>query len=185
MEPMTRSNLYGQNEEYGVSTNEAQQGAKVVTARWDTVPRHFNHHTITTGHSRRSDLSEVGNELGLESHVEQMLRGRVPIPNFPGMFAQASVTGQHLLVDVSCGVRVLVRFVVAPISDQASQKAFEDILKYDMHRIGNREPRAPYCSASITFAGLLQSQELYWIADYERCIAWTWFAMVADKGSVI
>lgn len=154
------------------------------TSHWDNLPGYIYHHTITTGHCRRSDLSEVGKNLGLETHVDEMLQKPTPIPNFNGMFAQAVETDCTLAVDVLAKDRqLLVRFVVSRNNDSVSRALFADLLENDTLRVGSTEPKAPYCSASISFAGLLQSQDLYWIADYERCIAWTWLAMTAARGS--
>lgn len=141
--------------------------------------KYLNHHTVNTGHSRKSYRSEVAEDLGLRNHVAALLNSRVPIPGFPKYFAEGSQNNSCISVSVYRSRTLLVRFVVAARNDFSAAEEFKRLLE-PSHAGENDEPLAPYCSVTIADQPPADLLEFVWIADYERCVAWEWLAMEAE-----
>lgn len=153
---------------------------KSLQKQWDSLPLFLEHHTVTSAHTRKSPRTEIIPDLGLEEHVLELLSDISSIPNFPGAFARGQALGSTLKVDVLMKGWAVVTFLVAPDNSTVSASAFAKLVKRDVSKTGNVEPRAPYCSVALSIEAISMISQLSWIADYERCIAWTWLAMISE-----
>jgi len=143
---------------------------------WAKLPDYLCHHTVTSGHSRLSARAEVGGDLGLGAHVHGLSVGVSRIPCFRGYSARGCIYGTTLAVEVLRNRRVISRFIATPENTEESKQVFSILLEKDISKAGADEPTAPYCSTSLTLDGPAYAHDLLWVADYQRCIAWTWFA---------
>lgn len=152
-----------------------------LQTQWDSLPLFLKHHTVTSAHTRESPRSEIIPDLGLEDHVLEMLSKMTTIPNSERVFARGRTMGSNLTVDVVINGLAVVTFLVAAENNAMSASDFAKLVKRDVSKAGNVEPQAPYCSVALSIEATAQLSELSWIADYERCIAWTWLAMISEN----
>lgn len=144
---------------------------------WNDLPTSLNHHTITTDNTRKSPRSEVTPSQALDEHVMRLLAGDSNIPGFESYSSVGKNVDGGLSVDVWRSGTHIVTFIVCPENNAASSALFDELKLFAMHARTSREPTAPFCSAAIHAGALLFPTSLMWIADYERCVAWTWLHM--------
>ena len=144
------------------------------------------HYTLNTGHSRNSPRSEVADEVILA--LAPLLRsGEHDLP-IEGYRAIITIDGGGLLASVFNGPRPCITMAVAP-DDAAADAVWGTIEKLYL-QIGDmpgfrtadfaapqRPATTPWCAA---FTAVPTAEEAYWIADFERCLAWAW---IETKGA--
>lgn len=138
---------------------------------------YINHITLDTGDNRRSPRDEVPDAViaTLKPHIDAALRGgSAPIPGSDDTL-KATATGAFLVATVLIeGAAPAVTFGVAPRSRGAA-KLWEMLhLGHETETEIGQPPPAPWCAVRIEDTTLASAP---WLADYERCIAWTWLAM--------
>jgi len=142
------------------------------------------HITLETGHSRRSLRTEVSDEiiLMLRPHLEGALRrGTVPLPIEGGYQLKATAAGAFLVGTIlDRDDTPIVTFGVAPRSRGAAKlwAMLHDGRPTDTE--APQPPAAPWLAVRMEFGALDFPDALDWLADYERCIAWTWIEMRKD-----
>ena len=151
---------------------------------------YINHITLSTGHLRRSSLSEVPDETlaFLRPWLDAALKSEVPIPLPADELAHYSAmaiheiglvvtvyapAGPHLPGKPHTGENApIATFGVAKRSREAAP-LWEKLKKHFSNR-PSPAPETPWCAVALhdNLIAFADAQE--WLGDFERCIAWTW-----------
>lgn len=155
------------------------------------VTSYIWHITLNTGHSRRSERSEVDD--GVISTVRLILAEavaapgqRIPvIPGPPDIALEAHPAGPHLLAPVwdSHTGAPLLTLGIAPRSREAGR--LWEVLHGGNHHlvVGLADvPRAPWCGFVLHPTIMLRPDAMRWAGDMERCVAWAWMELRRDLG---
>lgn len=147
------------------------------------------HLTLNTGHSRVSPRQEVSDEA-IRALADTLTPGRHPVPVLAGYEAEAAVERRQIVVTVFApGGRPLVLFGVAPDDDAAAE--LWPILERYYHALTEmpglrsadfaaaRRPETTPWVAAITI--LPAAEEAYWLADYEKCLAWAFLLSLEER----
>jgi hypothetical protein len=134
------------------------------------------HYTLATGHTRQSPRSEVSDAV-VEQLRPMLLTGRHSLP-FAGYECQTTIEGDGLVATVWNDNRPIVTFGVAP-NDATASLVWEwlETLYMDTpfrRRVPRRPATTPWCAAIVM--AMLPDES--WVADFERCLAWTWIETV-------
>lgn len=143
------------------------------------------HYTINTGHTRESPRAEVGEDV-LATLAHMLASGNHVMPGPPGYSCRVTIDGGALLATVSHGQRPCISFGVA--TDDASADMLWSTLEKHYHEITDmpgirsadfavvkRPASTPWCAAITIMA---TPDEAYWMADFERCLAWAWIEAI-------
>lgn len=142
--------------------------------------RYLEHLTLTTGHSRRSPRSEVPDEVvsTLRLWLDRALAGgdMEPLPgDLEQRFGAVAVKGAGLIVtlyNLELGAPVgIVKFGVAGRSRHSREcwKILTSVAATDA-----KQPAVPWCAAVLYPAAFDCIDDLPWVGDFERCVAWAW-----------
>lgn len=148
------------------------------------------HVTLLTGHVRHSPRGEVTDDTMIlmtswlaDQGVRPVRTGQVhhaPIPNFPGYTAKMKANGRCLAATVGHEIfGDMLKIWVAPtLLDGA--KAW---LLHGYKR--TQQPPAPWCVVKLlpAFESLIRHEDVSWLGDFERCLAWAWIEMLATRFS--
>jgi len=150
--------------------------------------RTLAHVTLATGHVYDSPRDAV--EPGVVEALRPVLvaaltGGPAPIPGFPGYTLSGGVIGDACMVTVSAqgsegaqhDPNPIVSIAIAASADHAS-RLWRDLCELSTGVNSTIDPAspppAPWCGATLYPAALAHYDQLQWIADLERCLAWTW-----------
>lgn len=149
------------------------------------------HITLTTGHTRESPRSEVGDQVlpVVQDLLYRALVGeRVPVPGVPQLCTmRASAADSALLITVYTEGGQSVPIVTFGIAchERDSRPLWEMLHDSAAHTPikTNREkpPSAPWCAARIEVGSAIHQQPMDWVGDFERCIAWGWMEMQEER----
>ena len=151
----------------------------------------LHHYTVPTGHTRQCRRSEVHPQV-LEQLRPLLKNGRHKMPIAGGYTLLVSIEGNCLLATVFCGERPCVSVGVAPDAEASAKlwpiiergylEALDAIKMQPGQDAAARHPLppngVPWCAAYLVLA---TPAEAYWIADFERCLAWAWIEKVRAK----
>lgn len=151
----------------------------------------LQHYTVPTGHTRQCSRSEVPPQV-MDQLRPLLKTGRHKMPITGGYTLLVSVDGHCLLATVFCGERPCVSIGVAPDADASAKlwpivergylEALDAIKMQPGQDAAARHPLppngVPWCAAYLVLA---TPSEAYWIADFERCLAWSWIEKVRGK----
>ena len=142
-----------------------------------TAPRHLEHVTLNTGHTRRSPRSEAADEVvrGLAVGLDRAIatKAREPIPGF-ALFSTA--LGGAAMVTLWREAAPVVTFGVAADAKDSAK------LWRLLHQGGagkhatnpERPPAAPWLGVRMEAgAASTPPDDLLWLANFGRCLAWT------------
>lgn len=140
----------------------------------------INHVTIDTGNTRKSPRSEVTNDVVklLKKWLSSSKPIKMPgapdgsfvnqIPCCAGFTALITPRGRSLIVSVLHHFRPCVTFAVAP--DSTSGAKMWEVLDGKQN-----PPQAPFCAVRFEVGmGLMPHEDLMWLGDFERSVAWAW-----------
>jgi hypothetical protein len=155
-------------------TRERGKGTVDVTA-----PRQIEHVTLDTGHARRSPRSAIEDEIirVLDAAFDRAITtgAREPIPGWAPFSFNVTVEAGAAIVNLWREATPVVTFGIA--ADPASSPKLWRLLheggagKHATSR--DRPPAAPWIGARMEIgAALTAPDDLLWIADFERCLAW-------------
>lgn len=146
------------------------------------------HHTLNTGHTRVSPRREVRNDV-VATLRPMLAPGQHDLPGMEGYSVVVTPDGAGLLATVSRGQLPCVTFGVAA-TDEAAEPLWRELERFYL-ALGDqpgfraadflaphRPKTTPWCAA-VTVLGT--AEELYWMADFERCLAWAWIESVNAK----
>ncbi len=135
----------------------------------------MQHITLTTEDCRWSPRYEVDDAVlpVLVDHLALARRQHAPIPGQPDWTAHATDERNVLMITICRGEIPMVTCAVVPADGHVQRVAGR------MTRAGGA-PRempqpGPWCLVRLydTIA-LLSRDEVEWLGDYERCVAWAW-----------
>jgi hypothetical protein len=145
---------------------------------------HLHHLTLQTGHSRRSERSEIvphARAATAELLREALATGRAELPIEPaGYWMRTTPHGRCLLVTVMHGDELpLVTYGVATHA-YCGARTWRGLLDCDpliygsLHGDPATQPQAPWCAARLEPGLAYMPEAAAWLGDMERCIAWAW-----------
>jgi hypothetical protein len=145
-----------------------------------TAPRHLEHVTLNTGHTRRSPRSEAADEVvrGLAVGLDRAIatKAREPIPGFALFSYSVTALGGAAMVTLWREAAPVVTFGVAADAKDSAK------LWRLLHQGGagkhatnpERPPAAPWLGVRMEAgAASTPPDDLLWLANFERCLAWT------------
>lgn len=152
---------------------------------------HFNHITLQTGHSRRSERQEVADATIVASL--EWLTAAVDSGNVHPLFAPVQdYAGSAMVIEGALVVTVygraphvgtrppLVTIGVAQRSRHA-QPLWDSLTKAARKMVrGLARPPVPWCAASIHASSSRDVDALGWIAQFETALAWAWITRHPD-----
>jgi len=150
----------------------------------------LHHLTLNTGDLRTSPKSEVA--ASTLSTMEQWLKAgasknRVPLPRpLYRYLADLTVTHDHnLLVTVYSPGQSFSGPAIWPIVSfgvcaQGSPQFWEALHDVHLRQPSLEEPAAPWCAARLYGPITEDPDSLTWLADFERCCAWAWIALLDE-----
>lgn len=138
--------------------------------------RYLYHVTTTTGHSRKSYRSEVGDTVVevCRKLVDAMRDGsRIEIPGQSGYWCDARISGRCMSARIYAGSELIVAFAVAE-NERCGAALWRGLHNAENHAKTDpeKQPRAPWCGVSLTESFALHQDCWDWVGDFERCIAW-------------
>jgi predicted outer membrane repeat protein len=144
-----------------------------------SAPRHLEHVTLDTGHTRRSPRSEAADEVvrGLAAGLDRAIatKAREPVPGFALFSYNVAALGGAAIFTLWREAAPVVTFGVA-----ANAKDSAKIWRL-LHQGGagkhatnpERPPAAPWIGARMEAgAASTPHDDLLWIAKFERSLAW-------------
>lgn len=143
----------------------------------------MQHITLDTGHVRWSPREEVDAGLYrlLLDHIAAALHGPAPIPELPGWTAHAAAEDGILILTVSRHLRdAIVPLVSIGVTAESRRLvALDRLMRRDDLSIppiaAEARVRGPWCLVRLyPTVALIPPQDLAWMGDYERCVAWAW-----------
>lgn len=150
--------------------------------------RTLTHITLNSGHSRESPRSEVRSDIikMMRPLLRRALKGeRVPVPSKPGWTINGGVEGSACVVTVWAGVGSDAVPVVSV--GVAGGRNGSDTTWRMLHSMSSGSPLVtspeampsiPWCGVALLVgAALVPREELGWLGDFERVIAWTWISL--------
>jgi hypothetical protein len=154
----------------------------------------MHHITVNTGHVRWSPRDEVDRRLLslLRDHLHAALHGRAPVPGFPAFATHATHEQNVLMATISRrrdeGWVPIVTLAVVPASGDL--QGIWTLLRRGPSAlpIADAPPpdvsAGPWCLVRLwDVVALLPREELEWLGDYERCLAWAWLEVPEDHGA--
>jgi hypothetical protein len=155
-------------------TREGRKGTVDVTA-----PHQIEHVILDTGHARRSPRSAIEDEIirVLDASFDRAITtgAREPIPGWAPFSFNVTTEAGAAIVNLWREATPVVTFGIA--ADPASSPKLWRLL----HEGGagkhatspDRPPATPWIGARMEIgAALTAPDDLLWIADFERCLAW-------------
>lgn len=146
------------------------------------MDKYLEHLTLSTGYSRRSFRSEVGNDAiaALSPWLSHALdSGDIePLPGLGDRYGAVVVKDAGLIVTIYSieGVHPagLVKFGVANRSRQSKQcwRVLAAVAGGGSTLLP--PPAVPWCAAVLYPEAATHLEDLTWLGDFERCVAWTW-----------
>lgn len=142
--------------------------------------QYLNHITLETGHNRRSPRHEVDAEVVrfLMAHLSDAIKkGTSPIPTEENYALKAETRGADLTATVASAAGTpILSFAI--VQDSNGAKEFWDRILRRCKAPASTlmMPSAPWLAVWIESPAMAFSIS-EWVADYERCIAWTWIKM--------
>lgn len=143
---------------------------------------YLNHITLSTGHTRRSDRSDVTDEtikaLGPWLNAVIAHQDDYPMPGPLGVRDGFVMSASALHGGLVCHVGQLdsgplVSFGVATRSRQSGELWAWMCAQYGS-RAALTSPGTPWCAVALRPAFSAQHGASAWLGDFERCVAWTW-----------
>lgn len=140
---------------------------------------YINHITLSTGHSRRSPRTEVGNDViaWLRPWLDKLLGGTplpLPEPSLDHYSASAHIEQGGLVMTIYAGAAALVTMAVAARSRQSAPLWAYMQAQHGPSGPGTPAPAAPWLAVALR-PGLAQHADANeWLGDFERCVAWAW-----------
>lgn len=146
---------------------------------------HLNHITLQTGHTRKSDRSELSTQVlaYCTDLITQCLLNpdkKIAIDNLDGYFFSAGNIGANSLFGtVWHGQKQpvpLVTLIIAKKSRNAT-KLWQELHRHCVAPAVtdiNNAPQVPWCAVSLTPMAGDYADALGWLGDFERCLAWAW-----------
>jgi hypothetical protein len=144
-----------------------------------TAPRHLEHVTLDTGHTRRSPRSEAADEVvrGLAAGLDRAIatKAREPVPGFALFSYNVTALGGAAIFTLWREAAPVVTFGVAANAKDSAK------LWRLLHQGGagkhatnpERPPAAPWIGARMEAgAASTPHDDLLWIAKFERSLAW-------------
>ena len=125
----------------------------------------INHYTNESGHNRKSPRSEVGDEIIDALEKEGMTNpGRYTLDSFDlhGWVINIKNAGRSWIVDMHKNKEHVVSFLVSESLDPVAIAEFEPSVT----------PEPPYIVVKIINPTALSFDDLGWLGDFERCLAW-------------
>lgn len=160
---------------------------------------YLNHATLNTGHVCKSFRSEIAS--GTVDILRPWITGLInhngtkmafPIAELKH-FSALALTESGLVMTVygpasphikgaaATGELPLITFGVAQVGDNA-QYIWDSLSK--IVRPNFTMPSTPWCGVILHPSLLLYQQDISWLADFERCVAWTWISGNASLKAV-
>lgn len=133
----------------------------------------ISHVTLATGHASRSYRQDV---------TDAAIAALRPLLQADGDYAIPSVESRRLWVTRSGRLLLATIMAETPICTLAiadrsvgAQKLLQMIHK-DVEAATDplKPPRAPWCAARIEVGLADHLDDMNWLADFQRCLAWTW-----------
>jgi len=138
------------------------------------------HVTLQTGHSSQSYRQDIADAA--ITALSPLLRadGEYPIPSVADRRLCVTRAGRLLLATVLaetaiCTLAVANRSVGAQKLWHMIHKGVETAT--DPHK----PPRAPWCAARIEPGLAIHAEDQPWLADFQRCLAWTWIESLPGR----
>ncbi|HTV33263.1 MAG TPA: hypothetical protein VME69_09205 [Methylocella sp.] len=138
------------------------------------------HVTLQTGQSSRSYRQDIA-DAAIHA-LRPLLRadGEYPIPSVADRRLWVTRTGRLLLATVLAETSICTMAVAD--RSVGAQKLWHMIHKgVETATDPESPPRAPWCAARIEpgFSSHLDDRE--WLADFQRCLAWTWIESLPGR----
>jgi hypothetical protein len=151
--------------------------------------RYILHITLDTGHTRRSPRAEVDDVAiaAVQDGLDRALAGGRPLIPGGDCTMTATAAGKCLIATAwSGGAAPLVTVGVAAHSRCGARlwRALHEERGAAMPRLataGNPCPQEPWCAARLEIGLASEPRAAYWLADWERVLAWAWLSRVGAK----
>jgi len=152
------------------------------------MPRdqYIQHVTVTTGHVRRSQRSEVADDIleWCRGHLQRVLAGeRDPIPRVqPSCWLTGAAEGRCMTAtvwtrDPDAGDTPLVTIAVA-LHSRCGARLWELIHAHTslpVETSSQQQAAVPWVAARLEPGIARHPRAAEWLGDYERCLAWAWY----------
>lgn len=144
------------------------------------------HYTLNTGHSRESPRSEVS-QAAIDLLTPMLAGGEFPIP---GTSAMVSVDTDGPML---CALVYLVRgseeihLVQIVVNDMDDDDALWALVESEYLHDTDTGPLAtcdmappkkpasvPWCAITLDLDSASEIEQMEWLGDFERCLAWAW-----------
>lgn len=146
----------------------------------------MHHVTLDTGHVRWSPRDEVDSGLMrlLLDHIQNALHRRAPVPTTAGRYVAHATAHRDVLMLTVEDVEVpaprpmpIVTLAVVPVGVDVREIA---ALMMRGSPVPPMPSDGPWCLVRLypTIA-LARPEDVAWMGDYERCVAWAWLATPA------
>lgn len=162
---------------------------------------YINHITLSTGHNARIERADVAD--GVLSVVAPWLDKAVcserfhplPVPALSHYSAKAYTesgglivtlygpAGPHVIGKPSTADIPLVTFGVAQRS-RHGEALWEKMLSGFEHRNGIQQPATPWLAVVVHPSIVAHFSVLDWVADFEKCCAWSWITRNPQLGKI-
>lgn len=141
------------------------------------------HYTLNTGHTRVSPRTEVSDDV-IPVVLPLLEPGEHDMPGPPGYILKVPIVpmGWFGTVYSDGGTRPICSIAVAA-NDKEAEELWPQVEKhyYSITEVphiraadfqaGHRPEKTPWCADVLIFG---TPDELYWIADFARCLAWAY-----------
>jgi hypothetical protein len=150
------------------------------------MPHSLHHVTLTTGRERASLLDEVGDDAIrlLAPLLRSVVAGEeVEVPRVRPPCTLTGAAGGDCLILTVWGPPDGEQLVPLATVGIARGPAESDRLWSLLHATaagiatvtpGDQAPPLPWCGARLEVGLALYPEAAHWLADFERCAAWTW-----------
>lgn len=144
----------------------------------------MQHITLTTGDVYTSRRDEVDDNVvvGLQPLLSTMIAGKSAlIPGGAGDFTLRGVAVGRCFVATVYGITTSKGPVPLLTMGVTANEEYAARLWSDLHRSlsvpvvtdpDSPPVEVPWCAVRLDIGAKLQSEDLYWLADFERCLAW-------------
>ena len=122
------------------------------------------HLTLTTGHIRRSPRSEVGDDV-IEGLRPLVAAGGGPLAPMPGYRVTITRAGRDAMFTLWRGEQPVVTCALAVEDPAGVWRALGRV-------VGDTPMPAEVPWLAVEIHDVSQPEDLHWIADAERCLAW-------------
>lgn len=147
------------------------------------------HVTIATGHVRRSPRAEVGDDVIRAVAPALDEGGALPVPGWSIVRGVAPAGAVLWTVEV----RGIAAVTVGVVEHDAAAAGLWALLVDRQRRLGGegtvraaRPELAPWLAVALhAEAVLLAPEDLYALADLERCLAWAWLERGREAGHAL